>query len=65
MHGKLKTWKERISFYGQDVTYNMYCNAAVVLKVDSLYTNKIKTTILKYMLKSINTFIQKTSNVIC
>ena len=39
VHGKLKTWKERIktNFHGQDFPYDMYCNATVVLKIDSLY----------------------------
>ena len=39
MHGKLTTWKESIktNFYGQDVPYDMYCNATVVLKIDSVY----------------------------
>ena len=38
-HGKLKTWKERIKtdFHGQDVPYDMYCNATAVLKIDSVY----------------------------
>ena len=38
-HGKLKTWKEHIktNFHGQDVTYDMYCNATAVLKIDSVY----------------------------
>ena len=38
-HGQLKMWKERIktSFHGQDVPYNMYCNATAVLNIDSLY----------------------------
>ena len=38
MHGKLKTWKERITtnFHGQDVPYDMYCNATAVLKIDSV-----------------------------
>ena len=37
--GKLKTWKERIktNFHGQDVPYDMYCNATAVLKIDSVY----------------------------
>ena len=32
-------WKERIktNFYGQDVPYNIYCNATAVLKIDSVY----------------------------
>ena len=36
VNGKLKTWKERIKahFYGQDVPYNMHCNATAVLKID-------------------------------
>ena len=35
VHGKLKTWKERMktNFHGQDVPYDMYCNAAAVLKI--------------------------------
>ena len=39
VHGKLKMWKERIktNFHGQDVPYDMYCNATVVLKIDSVY----------------------------
>ena len=37
--GKLKMWKERIktNFHGQDVPYDMYCNATAVLKIDSVY----------------------------
>ena len=39
VHGKLKTWKERLktNFHGQDVLHDMYCNAAAVLKIDSFY----------------------------
>ena len=39
VRGKLKTWKERIktNFHGQDVPYDMYCNATAVLKIDSVY----------------------------
>ena len=39
VHGKLKMWKERIktNFHGQDVPYDMYCNAKAVLKIDSVY----------------------------
>ena len=39
MHGKLKMWKERskTNFHGQNVPYDMYCNATVVLKIDSVY----------------------------
>ena len=39
IHGKLKMWKKRIktNFHGQDVPHDMYCNATVVLKIDSLY----------------------------
>ena len=35
----MKMWKERIktNFHGQDVSYNMYCNATTLLKIDSLY----------------------------
>ena len=39
VRGKLKTWKKRIktNFHGQDVPYDMYCNATAVLKIDSVY----------------------------
>ena len=39
VHGKLKMWKEHIktNFHGQDVPYDMYCNATPVLKIDSVY----------------------------
>ena len=39
VRGKLKTWKERIktNFHGQDVPYDMYCNATAILKIDSIY----------------------------
>ena len=39
VHGKLKMWKERIkiNFHGQDVPYDMYCNATAILKIDSIY----------------------------
>ena len=64
MHGKLKMWKEHIktNFHSQDVPYDMYCNATAVLKINSF---KVKTTILRYMLKSANTLMQNASNVAC
>ena len=39
VNGKLKTWKERIktNFHGQDIPYNMHCNATSVLEIDSVY----------------------------
>ena len=39
VHGKLKTWKERIktNFHGQDVPYDMHCNATALLKIDWVY----------------------------
>ena len=39
VYGKLKTWKERIktNFHGQDVPYDIYCNATAVLKIDYVY----------------------------
>ena len=32
-------WKERIktNFHGQNVPYDMYCNAMAVLKINSVY----------------------------
>ena len=66
VNGKLKTWKERIktNFHGQDVPCNMYCNATAVLKIDSVYKQG-KNIILRHMLKSVNTPMQKTDNVTC
>ena len=66
VYGKLKTWKERIktNFHGQDVPYDMYCNATAVLKIDSVYKQG-KNIILRHMLKSVNTPMQKTDNVTC
>ena len=66
VYGKLKTWKERIktNFHGQDVPHNMYCNATAVLKM-ILSTNKVKIIILRYMLKSANTPMQKNRNATC
>ena len=39
VNGKLRTWKERMrtNFHGQDVPYNMHCNATAVLKIVSVY----------------------------
>ena len=39
VYGKLKAWKECIktNFHGQDIPYDMYCNATAVLKIDSVY----------------------------
>ena len=39
IRGNLKTWKESIktNFHGQDVPYDMCCNATAVLKIDSVY----------------------------
>ena len=39
VNDKLKTWKECIktNFHGQDVPYNMRCNAKAMLKIDSVY----------------------------
>ena len=39
VYGKLKTWKDCIktNFHGQDVLYDMHCNARTVLKIDSVY----------------------------
>ena len=39
VNGKCKMWKERIktNFLGQDVSYNMHCNATAVWKIDSVY----------------------------
>lgn len=64
MHGKLKTWKGRIkvSFYGEDLPNGLYCNATAGL---ALYTNKVKTVFLSYVLKNFNGLIQKACNATC
>ena len=38
VHGKLKTWKERIkaNIDGQNIPYDMYCSTTAVLKIDSV-----------------------------
>ena len=38
MHGKLKTWKQRIkrNFHNQDIPYDTYFNAIEVLKIGCL-----------------------------
>ena len=66
VNGKLKTWKEHIktNVHGQDVPYNMYCNATAVLKIDSLH-KRGKIIILRHMSKSVNTPMQKTNNAAC
>ena len=40
---QLKMWKERIktNFHGQDVPYDMYCNATAVLNIGSDIRNRI------------------------
>ena len=53
-------WKERIktNFHGQDVPYDMYCNATAVLNIDSVYNN-VKIIIPMYILKNANTPMRK------
>ena len=60
----MKTWKERTktNFLGQDFPYNMHCNAAAVLKIDSVYKQGKN---YHPMLKNVNTPMQKTSNAAC
>ena len=42
VYSKLKMWKERIktNFHGQNVPYDMYCNATAVLNIDFVYKQK-------------------------
>ena len=66
IHGKLKTQNKRIktNFHGKDVPYDMYCNAAALLKI--YYVNKkVKPIIPRYLLKSVNTLMQTANNVVC
>ena len=60
---KVKIWRKHIkaNFHGQNLPCNMYCNATVVLKIDSVY-KKAKIIIPRYMLKRVNTPIQETDN---
>ena len=46
MHGKLKMWKEHIktNFHGEDVLFDMYRNAAAVLKIDFVYKQKLPSS---------------------
>ena len=39
IRGKLKTWKKDIktNFHGQMPSYDVYCNATAILKIDSVY----------------------------
>ena len=39
VHGNLKMWKKTIktNFHGQDIPYDLYCNATAVSKIDSVY----------------------------
>ena len=39
VRGKLKTWKKdmKTNFHGQIAPYDVYCNAAAILKIDSVY----------------------------
>ena len=64
VNGKLKTWEERIktNFHGQDVPYNMHCNATTVLKIDSVYKQGKN---YHPQLNSVNTLMQKTNNAVC
>ena len=66
VQGKLKTWKDRIkaNFHDRDVSYDMYCNVTAMLK-STLSTGKVKTTILRYILKSVNTPMQKNNSETC
>ena len=66
INGKFKMWKELINTnaHGQDVPYSIHCNATVVLKL-ILYTNKTKFIIPRYMLKNVNTPMQKNNNATC
>ena len=66
IHGKLKMWKERIkiNFHRQDVPHHAHCNVTAMLKIDCAYKQS-KTTIPRYMLKNVNTLMQKARNVAC
>ena len=64
MRGKLKMCKERIKTIFMVNTLNMTCIAMQQQWQSlTLYTNKIKVAIVRYMLKSVNTLMQKASNV--
>ena len=67
VNGKLKTWKERIktNFHGQDVPYNMHCNATAVLKIDSANKQGRNYHPQVYVEECKYTDNQKTSNAAC
>ena len=67
VNGKLKTWKERIktNFHGQDVPYNMHCNATAVLKIDFANKQGRNYHPQVYVEECKYTDNQKTSNAAC
>ena len=66
VRGKLKTWKDRIktNFHGQDVPYDMYCNATAVLKINSVYKES-KNYHPPVYVEECKYTVQKASNVTC
>ena len=64
-HGKLKKWKERIKtiFHGKDFPYNIVKQQQ--WQKLNLYKRKVKTIILSYMLKILNTLMQKANKATC
>ena len=61
MHGELNAWNEffKTNFHGQDVPYNMYCNA---IEVSRIYFVDKQT---KNYHPRVYTLMQQTSNVAC
>ena len=53
-----------MSFHGQDIPYEMYCNETAVLEFDTVYKQS-KNYHPRYMLKCVNTLMQKASNLEC
>ena len=61
-----KSWKKVLKeiFSVQDVLYNMYCNAAAVLKIYSVNKWTIfRVSIPRYVLRKVNALMQKAKNV--
>ena len=69
VNGKLETWKERVktSFHGQNVPFDVYCNAAAVLGICSVYKQgkNYHPQVYVEVNTSVNTPTLKNNSVTC